>query len=66
MEKFIIKGINGQNNISYYTGKASGDWLSSDKSKAFRYSNNGLALSKADMFSEMYALHGFTFTVEVL
>jgi len=58
---FIIRGIDPNGNVGWYTGKAGEGWVSADKADAFVYRGWEAASRKATLHNRFTALHGWHF-----
>jgi hypothetical protein len=58
---YILRGLDKEGNVMYYTGRAGMDWLSYDHSKAFIYPSKELAQERAKRFNKMEPVHGYWF-----
>jgi hypothetical protein len=63
---YVLRGLDKEGNVLYYTGRAGMDWLSFDRSNAFCYPVKELAQERAKRFNKMEPVHGYWFIVQEL
>jgi hypothetical protein len=63
---YILRALDKEGNILFYTGKAGMDWLAYDRANAFRYHYREVALMKSKNFNRMEPVHGYWFTVQTM
>jgi hypothetical protein len=64
--EYILRGLDREGNVYYYTGKAGMDWLSFERKNAFSYPTKEFAQERAKRFNKMEPVHGYWFVVQVL
>jgi hypothetical protein len=63
---YILRALDKEGNILFYTGKTGMDWLTYNRGDAFAYFNRDLALQKSTNFNRMEPVHGYWFTVQTM
>lgn len=58
---YILRSIDLDGNVGYYTGKAGQEWVSPRKADAFGYNTLEGARNKAARFNEFEPIHGLWF-----
>jgi hypothetical protein len=58
---YILRALDKEGNVMFYTGKAGMDWLSPYKYEAFEYATKKAAGWKATHFNRMEPIHGYWF-----
>lgn len=58
---YILRAVDDNGNVSFYTGRAGDRWLSPDRSDAFAGYNAEGARRKATQFNLLMGLHGQRF-----
>jgi hypothetical protein len=61
---YILRALDKEGNIHFYTGKAGMEWMSSYRESAFRYATEQAALWKSKSFNRMEPVHGYWFIVQ--
>jgi hypothetical protein len=65
--EFVVRGVNAEGDVKYYTGRVSdengGRWLSADINEAFAYAGIEAARNRAAGMNKMTAIHGWRFMV---
>lgn len=57
----ILRAVDANGNVAFWTGKAGSEWISADRSQAFcAYTLEG-ARRKALQFNRMESVHGWRF-----
>ena len=59
--KYILRAMDREGNVMFYTGKAGMDWLSFEKANAFTWHTKNAAGWKAKHFNKMEPVHGYWF-----
>lgn len=59
-ELFVVRALDENGTVSFYTGRAGKDWVSSVKEDAFPYGKTR-AQGIAKSFNNMTAIHGLRF-----
>jgi hypothetical protein len=60
----ILRGVDANGNVLFYTGKAGAGWVSRERSASFGYVSRHIANEKAKLFNSRVALTGIWFTVQ--
>jgi hypothetical protein len=63
---YILRALDKEGNVMFYTGKAGMDWLSPYKYEAFEFAAKMVANRKATNFNRMEPVHGYWFIPQVL
>jgi hypothetical protein len=66
MKTYILRALDKEGNIMFYTGKAGMDWLSSYRYEAFEYETLEAAFLKSTNFNRMEPVHGYWFVIQTL
>lgn len=59
--KYLVRAIDTDGNISFYNGKAGSAWITPIRQEAFGYDSREAAQRKAKLFNEMTPVHGLRF-----
>jgi hypothetical protein len=63
---YILRALDKEGNVMFYTGKAGMNWLSCYKYEAFEFAAKMAANRKAINFNKMEPVHGYWFIAQVL
>lgn len=64
--EYILRALDKEGNVMFYTGKAGMNWLTYDRSDAFSYPSKKLAQERAKRFNKMEPVHGYWFIAQEL